>query len=74
MNIFNDFGQKQDKIVIENEFSFVKNEKEVEKNIVRNVLFFNVLCFEIFYKLFVEIFDYMQFRSLKMFVVKSILK
>lgn len=74
MNIFNDFGQKQDKIGIENEFSFVKNEKEVEKNIVRNVLFFNVLCFEIFYKLFVEIFDYMQFRSLKMFVVKSILK
>lgn len=74
MNIFNDFGQKQDKIVIENEFSFVKKEKEVEKNIVRNVLFFNVLCFEIFYKLFVEIFDYMQFRSLKMFVVKSILK
>lgn len=74
MNIFNDFGQKQDKIVIENEFSFVKNEKEVEKNFVRNVLFFNVLCFEIFYKLFVEIFDYMQFRSLKMFVVKSILK
>lgn len=74
MNIFNDFGQKQDKIVIENEFSFVKNEKEVEKNIVRNVLFFNILCFEIFYKLFVEIFDYMQFRSLKMFVVKSILK
>lgn len=74
MNIVNDFGQKQDKIVIENEFSFVKNEKEVEKNIVRNVLFFNVLCFEIFYKLFVEIFDYMQFRSLKMFVVKSILK
>lgn len=74
MNIFNDFGQKQDKIVRENEFSFVKNEKEVEKNIVRNVLFFNILCFEIFYKLFVEIFDYMQFRSLKMFVVKSILK
>lgn len=74
MNIFNDFGQKQDKIVIENEFSFVKKEKEVEKNIVRNVLFFNILCFEIFYKLFVEIFDYMQFRSLKMFVVKSILK
>lgn len=74
MNIFNDFEQKQDKIVIENEFSLVKKEKEVEKNIVRNVLFFNVLCFEIFYKLFVEIFDYMQFRSLKMFVVKSILK
>lgn len=74
MNIFNDFGQKQDKIVIENEFSFVKKEEEVEKNIVRNVLFFNILCFEIFYKLFVEIFDYMQFRSLKMFVVKSILK
>lgn len=74
MNIVNDFGQKQDKIVIENEFSFVNIEKEVAKNIVRNVLFFNILCFEIFYKLFVEIFDYMQFRSLKMFVVKSILK
>ncbi|XP_052684297.1 uncharacterized protein LOC128164490 [Crassostrea angulata] len=74
MNIPNDFGQKQDKIVTENEFSFAKNEKEVEKNTVRNVLPLNTLCLETLHKSSAEILDHMQLRSLKMLAVKSILK
>uniref|UniRef100_K1R4Q1 Uncharacterized protein n=1 Tax=Magallana gigas TaxID=29159 RepID=K1R4Q1_MAGGI len=74
MNIPNDFGQKQDKIVTENEFSFAKNEKEVEKNTVRNVLPLNALCLETLHKSSAEILDHMQLRSLKMLAVKSILK
>lgn len=78
MNISNvknvDIGQKLDEIDSGNEFSLSTNEKEVEKNTVRNVLPLNTLCIEALHKSSAEILDHMQLKSLKMLALKSIMK